>query len=112
VNATGQPVRKGEPMFSVYSPELFQRRRSICWPGRITSGWPAVRPPKRQAAWGLVQSARRRLELLELDEAEIKALEQREASADEVLIRAPFFRPCRDAQSGGRAGLCGGGNLV
>ncbi|HPC60975.1 MAG TPA: efflux RND transporter periplasmic adaptor subunit [Verrucomicrobiota bacterium] len=90
VNATGQPVRQGEPMFSVYSPELFQAQTEylLAWKNhQRLAGSP---PAERQAAWGLVQSARRRLELLELDEAEIKALEQREAPADEVLIRAPF----------------------
>lgn len=90
VNFTGQPVRRGEPMFSVYSPELFQAQTEYLLAWRNHQRLAGSPPAEQQAAWGLVQAARRRLELLELDEAEIKALEQREVPADEVLIRAPF----------------------
>mgnify|MGYP005838214543 CR=1 FL=1 len=90
VNYTGQPVRQGEPLFSVYSPELFQAQAEylLAWQNhqRLAESPPA----ERQAALSLAQSARRRLELLEVDEAEIETLEKRNAPADEVLVRAPL----------------------
>ncbi len=91
VNFTGAPVEKGQPLFTVYSPELFSTENEylIAW-----RGLQALRPDtpagQRQSATNLLNSARRRLELWEVGEEEIRALEQRGVASDELLFRAPF----------------------
>ena len=32
INATGDPVRKGQALLSIYSPDLVRARRNISWP--------------------------------------------------------------------------------
>lgn len=90
VNFTGQRVEKGDPLFTVYSPELlsaeseyllaFQRYQQL-----------QDRPdsPQIESARRLVDSARRRLALWEIGEEEIRELEQTARPTDEVLVRAP-----------------------
>jgi RND family efflux transporter MFP subunit len=91
VNFTGAPVVKGQPLFTAYSPELFSTENEYL------IAWRSLRQLKadasadqRNSATNLLNSARRRLELWEIGEAEIRALEQRGTPGDEMLFRAPF----------------------
>lgn len=90
-NFTGAPVAKGDPLFSVYSPELFSTENEYL------VAWRAARSVKadahasaRESANALLESARLRLALFEIDEEEIKALEERGKPSAELLFRAPF----------------------
>ena len=91
VNFTGAPVEKGQPLFTVYSPELFSTENEylIVWRGlqQLRADAPAE---QRNGATNLRGSARRRLELWEIGDDEIRALEQRGTASDELLFRAPF----------------------
>jgi RND family efflux transporter MFP subunit len=91
VNFTGAPVVKGQPLFTVYSPELFSTENEylIAWRG-LQALRPDTPSEQRQSATNLLNSARRRLELWEVGEEEIRALEQRGVASDELLFRAPF----------------------
>jgi len=91
VNFTGAPVAKGQPLFTVYSPELFsaQNEYLIAWRG-LQQLRPDTPADQRQSATNLLSSARRRLELWEIGEEEIRRLEQRGVASDELLFRAPF----------------------
>ena len=90
VNYTWQEVEKGQPLFTVYSPELhtaeseylltFQNYR------RLTNSPTA----QRDSARNLLQSARRRLELLQVGDEEVRALEERGQPSDELQIRSPI----------------------
>ncbi len=91
VNFTGAPVEKGQPLFTVYSPELFSTENEylIAWRGlqQLKADTPAE---QRNSAASLLNSARRRIELWEIGDGEIRALEQRGTPSDGMLFRAPF----------------------
>lgn len=91
VNFTGAPVEKGEPLFTVYSPELFSTENEYL------VAWRAAKQVKDDAAAGqkdsanaLLESSRLRLALFEIGDEEIRELEQRGKASAELLFRAPF----------------------
>jgi len=87
---TGQQVTAGQPLFTAYSPELFTAENEYLLAlqnSRMLSNTPAA---DRQSAASLIDSARRRLELLEVGDTEIRDLEQRGKAGDELLFRAPL----------------------
>jgi membrane fusion protein, copper/silver efflux system len=87
---TGQPVEKGDPLFTVYSPELFTAESEYLLAVRNQKSLTSAAGAQNQAAQELAASARRRLELLGIDEAEIGEIEKGGKARDELLIRAPF----------------------
>jgi Cu(I)/Ag(I) efflux system membrane fusion protein len=90
VNYTGQKVEAGQPLLTVYSPELHATESEylLAWrQWQTASNGPASE--LRDSARQTLESARRRLELWEVGAAEIRALEERGAPSDELLIRAP-----------------------
>ena len=91
VNFTGAPVEKGQPLFTVYSPELFATENEylIAWRG-LQQLKADASAEQRSAATNLLASARRRLELWEIGDDEMRALEQRGTASDEMLVRAPM----------------------
>ena len=90
VNFTGQEVRAGEPVLTIYSPELLasqeeylRARESVA---RLsTSSLPEV----QRAAQQLLSAARRRLELLDVPAAAIAALEAGGPPQRTVTLTAP-----------------------
>ena len=90
VNFTGAPVQKGQPLFTVYSPELFASENEylIAWRGLQALTADASEEQRRIGAESL-SASRRRLELGEIGDDEIRALEQRRAPSDQVLFRSP-----------------------
>ena len=87
---TGQQVTAGQPLFTAYSPELFTAENEYLLAlqnARALSNSPAA---DRQSAGSLVDSARRRLQLLEVGDTEIRALESQGKAGDELLFRAPL----------------------
>ncbi len=60
VNATGDPVRRGQPLFAVYSPELASARQELAIAERLASA-ADVDPVARQGAQRLVDATRARL---------------------------------------------------
>ena len=90
VNFTGRHVEKGEPLLTVYSPELFAaeneyllayRRIHQLKAGDANSGSSPLQL--------LLESARRRLTLWQIGDEEIRALEKSGQPNDELLIRSP-----------------------
>jgi Cu(I)/Ag(I) efflux system membrane fusion protein len=91
INFTGQPVAKGEPLLSVYSPDLLsaeseyllalRRFRQVGGTGTTVESEPAER---------LVESARRKLRLWQIDEEEIRELERRGEPSEEICLRSPI----------------------
>lgn len=75
VTEEGAHVRAGEPLLSVYSPELYQAQQDFLDARR----------------WGgeTARAARRRLELLGLSPREIAAIEKRGKPVEAVVLRAP-----------------------
>jgi Cu(I)/Ag(I) efflux system membrane fusion protein len=90
VNFTGQEVKKGEPLFTVYSPELFSTEREylLALHNLKRLGESAVNEQK-ESAQRLLDAARRRLELWQISDEEIRALEESGKAREEVVFRSP-----------------------
>ena len=74
----GKPVKKGDPLFTVYSPDLYAAQQEF------------LELARRNSSRGLLEAARKRLLLWNMSETEIEALQRRGSPADYVLIRAPM----------------------
>ncbi|OGV41333.1 MAG: hypothetical protein A2X48_09245 [Lentisphaerae bacterium GWF2_49_21] len=91
VNFTGEPVEKGQPLCTVYSPELLTAEKEYLLALQNYEKFKSS-PDKEQvlSAQRLWESSRRRLVLWQIDEKEIRDLEETRTPADETLLRAPF----------------------
>ncbi len=89
VNYTGQPVKQGDPLFTVYSPDLFTAENDYALAlqsRRIASNAAAGLPDPST----LAEAARRRLELLEVGDDELRRLEEGGKPTDEIQMRSPL----------------------
>jgi Cu(I)/Ag(I) efflux system membrane fusion protein len=90
VNSIGRPVRKGEPLFTFYSPDLLATQDEYLLALRAQAQL-AVSPldeAKANAA-SLVASARERLRLWDLADTQITALERRGKAEPVLTVYAP-----------------------
>jgi len=78
VNVTGQPVRKGQPLFSVYSPDLLATQQEYLL---------AMRAAKQSPS--LLAAARQRLLLWDITPADIDTLERTGAVRKSLTIDSP-----------------------
>jgi Cu(I)/Ag(I) efflux system membrane fusion protein len=78
VNVTGQQIRKGQPLFSVYSPDLLATQQEYLL---------ALRAAKQ--APSLLAAARQRLLLWDITPGEIRQLERTGAARKSVTIYSP-----------------------
>lgn len=90
VDFTGKLVKKGQPLLTLYSPDLVQTQEEylLALKGRKQ----LVESPFGEAvnfSESLVQSARRRLQLWDITEAQIKDLEQRGTPSRTMTLYAP-----------------------
>jgi membrane fusion protein, copper/silver efflux system len=90
VDFTGKLVQKGQPLISIYSPDLVQTQEEylLAIKGRRQLG----ESPFGEAvnfSESLVQSARRRLEWWDISEAQIKELEKRGTPSRTMTLYAP-----------------------
>jgi membrane fusion protein, copper/silver efflux system len=89
VDFVGKPVRKGQPLFSLYSPELLsaqneyllaiQTRKSLSGGGQLTGDGDA-----------LVTSARKKLQLWDVPESEIQRLERSGEASKNLTFVSPI----------------------
>lgn len=77
VDSTGREVKKGEPLFDIYSPDLYSAQNEY-----ILS--------LNQSAGGLRGSARRKLDLYDISEAQIAELEQTRQPQRALSVSAPM----------------------
>jgi Cu(I)/Ag(I) efflux system membrane fusion protein len=85
VSQTGQHVRRGEVLATIYSPELLATQQEL----RNARRWAADDAAGRFAD-GLAAAARRRLELLGIAPEDVRALERGDAARPAVPLRAPI----------------------
>lgn len=76
VDFVGKPVRKGQPLFTLFSPEVFAAEQE----------WLVA---QRTGSAGLAQSARRKLELWGVPESELARLEKENTASQTVTFTAP-----------------------
>jgi RND family efflux transporter MFP subunit len=91
VNYTGQPVRRGERLFTLYSPELLASTGELLLAlrNREQAGNAAVADAAGYAGQ-LVDAARRRLAVWGLSPEQIAAIEQGGRAVDTLTITAPI----------------------
>ncbi|WP_242508506.1 efflux RND transporter periplasmic adaptor subunit [Rhodocyclus purpureus] len=92
-NATGQLVRRGQPLFEVYSPELVsaQREYAIAAEGadRLQGSAGEAAETTRRGMWQLAESSLSRLRNWDIPEAQIKALARSGAAQRTLTVVSP-----------------------
>jgi RND family efflux transporter MFP subunit len=90
VDFTGKLVQKGQPLLSIYSPDLVQTQQEYLL--ALKGKNELTESPFREAvnfSESLVQSARRRLELWDISDEQIKELEKRGTPSRAMTLYAP-----------------------
>lgn len=91
VNATGERVRKGQPLLEIYSPELLATQEEYLLALRSRQAAPGdLLPGLARSGDQLVESARRRLLLYDLAPAQIEELERTGRASRTVTLYAPI----------------------
>jgi RND family efflux transporter MFP subunit len=90
VDATGQPIQKGQPLFTLYSPDLLstQQEYLLALKTRNQLQQSSI-PDARSRADDLVASARQRLALWDLPADALGALEEKRQAIEAVVVRSP-----------------------
>jgi Cu(I)/Ag(I) efflux system membrane fusion protein len=90
VGATGESVKRGQTLFTFYSPELYSAqqdflsaRRSV----RALAGSDRSTAQQQREPW--TKAGRQRLHLLGMDDAQIERLSKRDEPLDAVAVTAP-----------------------
>ncbi len=90
VDSLGAPVKKGEPLFELYSPELYaaQEEYLLAWKNRNKVGADFV-PDAAQGAKDLLSSSRTKLEYFDITAKQISELQERGTPAKTMTLRSP-----------------------
>ncbi|MBZ5639453.1 MAG: efflux RND transporter periplasmic adaptor subunit [Acidobacteriia bacterium] len=90
-NATGEVVRKDEPLVDIFSPELLasQQEYLVALEARKRTAGSSI-PSVASSGDELVASARRRLELFDLSDGQIREVEQSGRARRTVTLYAPI----------------------
>ncbi|HVT45270.1 MAG TPA: efflux RND transporter periplasmic adaptor subunit [Thermoanaerobaculia bacterium] len=93
VDYTGRQVRRGQPLFSIYSPDLLATQQEYLL---------ALRAAKQSPS--LLESSRRRLQLWDISASDIRRLEETGATRKSLTIASPAsgFVMTKNAIEGGR----------
>lgn len=91
VNTTGQSVTRGQPLFTLYSPELVATQEEYLLALRSarilgTSEFPEV----AEGAKSMLEAARRRLQLWDIADSHVRALEESGTVSRTLPIHAPL----------------------
>ncbi|NOY69549.1 MAG: efflux RND transporter periplasmic adaptor subunit [Deltaproteobacteria bacterium] len=84
IDFKGQPVKKGEPLFTIYSPELITAQQDY-----LEAYQNNENNPSRSNA-RMLNTVRLRLLYYDLGESEIKTIEKKNAVLRTLTIRSPF----------------------
>lgn len=88
-DATGERVRRGQVLFTLYSPELFGAQLEYLNARRAGQGATAASPTLRATSESLARSARQRLRLLGMPEAQIEELDRRGEAWENIPVLSP-----------------------
>ncbi len=91
INYTGQMVKKGDPLFTIYSPELVSAQQEYLLALKSKeiskdSGFPEI----KKSLEGLIESARRKLKLWDITDAQIDNLEKTGNVKKSLTIYSPY----------------------
>ena len=90
VNFTGDQVVKGQPLLSIYSPDLVSAQEEYLLALRARAAVSGGIAEVRASQQSLIDSAKRRLILWDITEEQIAALEKTEKTKTEMTIHAPL----------------------
>src|SRR5262249_50724329 len=90
VNYTGEKVRKGDPLFSVYSPDLFAAEEELLLAVRSRDALKLQGSSLADDRETLVAAARRRLELLDIPSSEIDRILSSGKSLKSLTLHSPI----------------------
>jgi membrane fusion protein, copper/silver efflux system len=90
VDYTGQAIQKGQPLFTLYSPDLLNTQHeyllALKTRGQLQQ---STIPDARQRAEELVASARQRLALWDLSAEDLRGLEEQRKAQEAIVFRSP-----------------------
>lgn len=90
VNATGQAVRRGQPLLSIYSPDLVASQQEFLSALAIAKQLgQSPDPLAAESGRGLLDAARRRLKLWDISDAQIQRLEKSGRVEKALTLAAP-----------------------
>ncbi len=90
IDYTGQPIRAGQPLFTLYSPDLLTTENEYLLALKTRDQMQqSMIPDARERAEALVVSARQRLLLWDLTAEQIATLETKRQASEAVVFRAP-----------------------
>jgi Cu(I)/Ag(I) efflux system membrane fusion protein len=90
VNATGEPVRRGQPLMRVYSPLLVQTQQEYVDAAAMAASLAGADVESETAATRLVEGALQRLRYLDFPDAELRRLERERRASRTIAWPAPF----------------------
>ena len=86
----GMHVMKGEPLFALYSPDLQVAEEELISAVKSQRSLvPEASPALRKEAENMVSSARRKLQLWDVDEQEIDAIAKADSPPRDIVFRSP-----------------------
>jgi RND family efflux transporter MFP subunit len=90
VNFTGDAVKKGQPMLTLYSPDMLASQQELLLAARTRDAMHANASPEAvQQAESLFQASRRRLELWDLGDDQIEQVLRTRQPIRDVVVAAP-----------------------
>lgn len=91
VDFVGKPVRRGQPLFTIYSPELVSTQREYLLARQAHARLSESRfEETRDGALGLLTASRDRLRLWDVSEAQIEELERTGTPRRTLTLHSPF----------------------
>ncbi len=91
VNATGQMVRAGEPLFDLYSPELLASQEEYLRARQSAAEFQkSTMPEVRRGGADLAAAARKRLERFDVPAEFLRALDESGTEQRTIMFAAPF----------------------
>jgi Cu(I)/Ag(I) efflux system membrane fusion protein len=89
VNATGDPVHKGQTLLSIYSPELVSSQEELLLAKRNLKAMQGSPPEMLAGARRLLEASRQRLKLWDIPDSEIAHLEQTGEVRKTLTLNSP-----------------------
>lgn len=89
VNFTGQPVRIGDPLLTIYSPMLVSAQQELLVATRLEQSVAQADANMQRGARELREAARRKLLYWDISDEQIRALERTGAITKTLVLRSP-----------------------
>lgn len=89
-NFVGQYVKKGDPLFSIYSPELLATQKEFLLALKMRDESPGLEAQMVSSGTNLVESARQRLQLWDVSDGEITQIEKMRQPIKALMFYSPY----------------------